>query len=106
MSTTSKRSYADLTHLERVLVAVPKRIHDVDVERNESNSAIIANVEAFDTIKVMGAFRIKTSDDYIVSFDIYSRVMGKMRYSQTIQFTGTKDWAEQWIEMAKADLEG
>ena len=106
MSTTSKRSYADLTPLERVLIAVPKRIHDVDVESNESGTAITAGVAAFDVIKVMGAYKKLDSDDYIVSFDIWSRVMGKMRYSQTIQFTGTKDWAEQWIEMAKADLEG
>ena len=76
MSTTSKRSYADLTPLERVLIAVPKRIHDVDVESNESGTAITAGVAAFDVIKVMGAYKKLDSDDYIVSFDIWSRVMG------------------------------
>ena len=71
MSITTRQSYSDLTPLERVLVSVPKRIHNIDIERAESGCAVVANVEALDTIKMEGAYKKLNSDGYIVSFDNY-----------------------------------
>ena len=94
-------TYTTLDALDRVLVSVPQRIHDVDIERTPDDSTIITNVSAYDSTKVMCASRV-AGDVYNVSFDIYSRVRGAIRYNRTIKFTTTRGWVDQWIEMAQA----
>ena len=102
------KTYSTLTPLERVLVSLPKRIEDVDVEtiNHDGYTALAINVTHFDGSKVLVARQVggSDSDTYDVSVDIWSRVRGKVRYTQTVAFTTTKGWVKQWQEMAEAHL--
>ena len=102
------KTYSTLTPLERVLVSLPKRIEDVDVETADNDATMAVNVTHFDGSKVLVARQVggSDSDTYDVSVDIWSRVRGKVRYTQTVAFTTTKGWVKQWQEMAEAHLPG
>jgi hypothetical protein len=98
------KTYSTLDHLERVLVAIPTRIEDVDVEYSEDGRTFAINITHFDGSKVLVARQVgdSDSDTYDVSIDIWSRVRGQVRYTKTVAFTTTKGWVEEWLWMAQA----
>jgi hypothetical protein len=104
MNLMKSASYCTLSALDRVLVSPPSHPWSLDVESNESQSTIVAQVENFNTILVLCARQIDTSDCYDVSVDLYPHRNGSKKYSRTIQFTTSKEWVNQWIEMTQQHL--
>jgi hypothetical protein len=105
-STMTAKTYTTLTPLERVLISLPKRIEDVDVETTDNDATITINVAHFNGSKVLVARQVGDADSYTydVSVDIWSMVQGKVRYTKTVAFTTTKGWVKEWREMAEAHL--
>jgi hypothetical protein len=96
------KTYSTLNPLERVLIAIPTRIEDVEHSLDGRTFAI--NITHFDGKKMLLARQVgdSNSDTYEVSIDIWSRMQGKVRYTKTVAFTTTKGWVEEWLWMAQA----
>ena len=97
-------SYTTLSITDRIAVSPLSNPWSLDIESNESESAIIAQVNSFNRLLVLGAYQIDTSNAYNVSVDVYTHIGGGKKYSRTVKFTTSREWVDQWIEMTRQHL--
>jgi len=97
-------SYTTLSVTDRIAVSPVSNPWSLDIESNESGSAIIAQVDSFNHLLVLGAYQVDESDSRNVSVDVYTHIGGQKKYNRTIKFTASKEWVDQWIEMIQHHL--
>jgi hypothetical protein len=105
------KTYSTLSSAERQLIQVPSNPTDVDVEMCGDGHVLCITVTygPADESIVMIARRIGGvySEVYDVSADVWLEGSdGEVRYTQTVAFTTTKGWLQQWTEMVEAHLPG
>jgi hypothetical protein len=101
------KTYSTLSPDERALVTIPANIEDVDVEYAKDDRAFAINITHAIGSKVLIAKQVGDTDSYTydVSIDIWAPCEdGEVRYTQTVAFTTTKAWIEEWMWMAQAHM--
>ena len=99
------QSYSTLSATDRCLVAVPSHPWTVNVTRHGEDLAVDNVLEA-EVTNFHGATKMYATkvgnDCYDVVFTKFARIYGKLRETATVEFTTTRSWIDQWIEMAHA----
>lgn len=97
-------TFTTLSVKDRIAVSPLSNPWSLDIESNESGSAIIAQVNSFNHLLVLGAYQIDESDARNISVDVYTHIGGGKKYSRTVKFTASKGWVDQWIDMTQQHL--
>ena len=96
-------SYSTLDPTSRALVNVPESPLDLDIETSADGGTMCVNVDHTEGTKILIARKVgnsPTSDVCEVSVDVWDTD----RYTNTVRFTTTQQWVEQWVDMVRMHL--